>query len=575
MKILGIHEGHLATACLLEDGQLLALASEERFTRNKNCGGFPWLTIEWLLKYTKTDPGDIDYVVLSGLVEPTVEIAEPSARRAIFFKLAGLFPPSVIGSRLWVVPYMSIFKRLRSFKNAFDFLTRNGIPRDKLMVVEHHHAHASAAYFASGLKDDNRKTLIITLDGSGDGLGGTVNIGIGNKIERIFSLPSFHAPGELYTRVTMHLGMRPWDHEYKVMGLAPYGAGPGGEMAYRKFKEYMMLSEDKKSIINNASFGPALLNKINNNFKNIRFDYIAWGLQKRFEEVVLGFVQTWIKETGIKRVCFGGGCFMNVKLNMLITQLPDVEEVFFLPSAGDESLAFGSAFTAYIQKNVSPAKPILPLNNLYFGPAYNEDEILQTLEPYKRKNLINFEKTENMEEVIAELVAKDNIVAIFSNRMEWGARALGNRSIIANACNLKNVNKLNKAIKMRDFWMPFAPSILKESQHDYIENPKDIEAKFMILAFPSKRKAWNDIIASLHPMDLTCRPQVVDEKTNPRYYKILKNFENLTGIGAFLNTSFNLHGDPIVCSPEDAIYTLLNSQLDYLALENYLVWREK
>ncbi|OGS11613.1 MAG: hypothetical protein A2234_02435 [Elusimicrobia bacterium RIFOXYA2_FULL_58_8] len=578
MKILGIHEGHLSTACLLEDGQILALASEERFNKKKNCGGFPGLTVEWLLKYTKTDPKDIDFVALSGLIEPTVEIAEPSVRRSLFFKFAKLLPARLAGAALWVKPYLAAFRPFRNFSGAQEFMAAAGIPAKKLRVTEHHQAHAASSYFSSGLGRGGEKTLVITLDGSGDGLGGTVSIAVDGRLERIASLPSFHAPGELYTRTTMHLGMRPWDHEYKVMGMAPYGQGPGGERAYEKFKGYLKLSDDGLRIINTASFGPALLDMINNDFKNIRFDYIAWGLQKRFEEVVLGFVKAWLKKTGLRRVCFGGGCFMNVKLNMLIDQLPEVDKSFFMPSGGDESLAFGAAYLTYMDENLRNGKafaPIEPMKNLYLGPDYSEEEVLASLNAFKAQGLIEYEKVASVEEKTAELVAKDCIVALFSGRMEWGARALGNRSIIANASNPKNLNKLNKAIKMRDFWMPFAPSMLADRQHDYIDNPKKSEAKFMVLAFPSLPAASRDIISALHPMDLSCRPQLVDETTNPKYCKILKSYEKLTGMGAFLNTSFNLHGDPIVNTPEDAVRTLLNSQLDYVVMENYLVWRKK
>ncbi|MCM2266175.1 MAG: hypothetical protein NDI60_00215 [Elusimicrobiales bacterium] len=572
MKILGIHEGHLATACLFEDGKLLGMASEERFNKRKNCGGFPWLTIEWLLASTKTDPRDIDLVALAGIVQPTSEIAEPSVRRGVFFSLVRHLPAMVMGSRLWVAPYMKFFSKFRDFSESDKFFAKYGISKDKLRVVEHHPAHVAAAYFASGFRADGQKSLVITLDGSGDGLGGSVSIAEGDKLERVFSLPSFHAPGELYTRATMHLGMRPWDHEYKVMGLAPYGHGAGGEKAYQLFRRYMTLSDDGLSIINKASFGPALLQRINRDFANLRFDYVAWGLQKHFEELVLGFVKAWIKKTGISRVACGGGCFMNVKLNMLITQQPEVSDAFFMPSGGDESLAAGAAFLTYLA--AGGKAPIEPFENTYFGPTYSEQEIETVLADYKKRGLIEYERVEAVEERIAELVAKDNIVATFFGRMEWGARALGNRSIIANAANPGNLNKLNRAIKMRDFWMPFAPSMLAERQADYVDNPRNFKAKFMILAFPSREKAQKDIVSALHPMDLSCRPQLVEEKTNPRYYRILKNYERLTGMGAFLNTSFNLHGDPIVNTPDDAVRTLLNSHLDHVILENYIARRK-
>ena len=288
------------------------------------------------------------------------------------------------------------------------------------------------------------------------------------------------------------------------------------------------------------------------------------------------FVLNWVAKTGIRRLVLGGGMFMNVKFNMLLLERPEIDEIFFMPSGGDESVAIGAAYHAMLEKHrnggagngVSPIQPIGPL---YLGHELTEDEIRRALVSYGSR--IGFEKCEDIDRRTAGLLAGDRIVGRVRGRMEWGARALGNRSIVASPRNLETVRKINAAIKMRDFWMPFAPSILWERRHDYLVNPRDFDAPYMIVAFDSTELARRELAAGLHPFDLTCRPQLVRKDWNPSYHRMIREFEKLTGIGGVLNTSFNLHGDPIVMNAEDAISTLLNSGLDYITLEDYLVWR--
>ena len=260
---------------------------------------------------------------------------------------------------------------------------------------------------------------------------------------------------------------------------------------------------------------------------------------------------------------------MNVKANNLILNLPEVEQLFIFPSCGDESLAIGAAIAKSLELGEDD---IAPLGPLYFGQDFSEEEIQEAIKEGSRE--FKVERVEHIDEFVGEQIARGKVVARFSGRMEWGARALGNRSILADARNRDVVMKINEAIKNRDFWMPFAPSILDERADDYIINPKGFYAPYMIMAFPTKEKAKKDLIAALHPYDFTARPQVVKESWNPSYYRILKTFEEITGVGGILNTSFNLHGDSIVCMPQDAIYTFKNSALDALAIGNYYVSRE-
>jgi carbamoyltransferase len=304
-----------------------------------------------------------------------------------------------------------------------------------------------------------------------------------------------------------------------------------------------------------------------------RFDWIAGAIQKLTEEVLVKWIQRAIETTGIRNVCLGGGVFMNVKANSQIMYETPVEELRICPSAGDESTAIGSAYHGYkmlCEQNSIEFNP-RPIPNLYLGPSYCEEEIGSAIEETGLRKKYIVESIEDMTDQVAGLLAKGKIVARFSGRMEFGARALGNRSILADPSNMEIVKVLNKQIKQRDFWMPFAPTILEERQHDYIQNPKQIEAPHMVLAFNTNRLAWKELRAALHPYDNTCRPQILNEHSNKEYYDLVKKFEAITGIGGILNTSFNLHGEPIVCSPKDAIQTFENSGLGYLALGNFLI----
>jgi carbamoyltransferase len=363
--------------------------------------------------------------------------------------------------------------------------------------------------------------------------------------------------------------MKPLEHEYKVMGLAPYASPEGVEKSYEVLKKAITLKEDSLRFYSPIKT-PNFKDYIRKNLYLHRFDWIAGAVQRLTEELVTKWIKKWINKTGIHDVALAGGVFMNVKLNLKIMEMPEVNKFFVFPSCGDESLAIGAAYYGYekICKEKGKNVDIEPLGDLYKGPEYSNEYIEKILR--EEKNL-KFKFLDNIEEKIAELLSNKEIVARFAGRMEWGARALGNRSILADASNYEVVKIINEMIKQRDFWMPFAPTIIKEREDDYIINPKKVPAPYMILAFNSKEKSKKDLIAAMHPYDYTLRPQVLEKETNERYYKIIKIFEETTKRGGILNTSFNLHGHPIVCSPEDAIYVFKNSGLKYLALENWLI----
>lgn len=261
---------------------------------------------------------------------------------------------------------------------------------------------------------------------------------------------------------------------------------------------------------------------------------------------------------------------MNVKANKKIAEIPGLRDLVVCPSAGDESAPFGGAYFGY--QHLSKTIP-QNISDLYLGPDFSGQEIEQAIKEALNKSF-TARKYNDIEKQIAKLLANGKIVGRFKGRMEWGARALGNRSILMDPSRADLKTELNDQVKSRDFWMPFAATILEERQKDYIVNPKNIKGYFMNIGFDTTGKGKKALSAAVHPYDFTCRPQILRKEDNPDYYKLIKYFEDQTGIGAVLNTSFNYHGEPIVCSPKDALHTFAVTGLKYLAMGNYLITKK-
>lgn len=583
MKVLGLHVGHNATACLLENGKIISCISEERFTNVKNQTGFPQSVIDYFKKkYLKDGFTEVNDVIIPNIyLSPQLGI-ETIDKKTFF---------DYLYSFVWFI-FTNFFFHFRSLKNLqfliYKFYITTLGPRflkkenkkyqkilncdhKKIKNYEHHLCHAAAAYFASPFNQE--KALVLTLDGAGDLLCATVNIFEKNKWERIAETNLSNSIGIIYMELTRYLGMKPNEHEYKVMGLAPYAKEKDVNKLYEKIKDLVVV----KNLVFETKFDThSAYFYIKKYLEGWRFDIIAGAFQKLIEERITQWVKNCIKETNIHTVCLGGGVFMNVKANLRISKLPEVEKLFIFPSCGDESNAIGAAYLGYIeeskQKDTEPR--IKPIEHIYFGPSFEEEDIKEALDENIRRKY-KIQKIENIEEKIAELLTENKIVARMTDKMEFGARALGNRSILANPKDPQNIRIINEQMKNRDFWMPFACTILKEREKDYLVNPKEIEARYMITAFPSTKKARQDLKCGMHPYDFTIRPQVLKKEHNPGYYKIIKKFEEKTGIGGVLNTSFNLHGFPIVLGPKEAIFAFENSGLQYLAIENYLLIKKK
>ena len=571
---LGIHDGHTATACLFKDGKIIACISEERINRIKEWGGFPELAIREILKIANISPSDIKAVGIASIFPPirSVEEIEAHVLKKIIKNSINFIPKGLIRSKNLRNLFLEIYEKFSSRENYLKSkLEALGI-KSKIKIYNHHYIHAFTSHILSKTREEN---LIITLDGSGDLLSGTISIGRKNEIIRISEISNYDSIGEFYMRITQFLGMKPLSHEYKVMGLSAYvdENDKYSKEIYEIFKTFFEVN-DLKILNKTGAYKSSYLNLFKKKLINKRFDYIAFASQKLLEEVVLELVKNAIRKTKIRNVVLGGGVFMNVKLNNKILMLDEVENLFIMPSCSDESLAVGCAIKCAIDDGFDFDK-VQYLEDIYWGSSYSKDEIEKAFEELNENEFEVKYIADGIDEFVGELISENYIIARFNGRMEFGARALGNRSILANPSNLEVITKINKAIKQRDFWMPFAPTILYEDQDKYIINPKNYEAYYMIMAFFTKQEAHKDLKSALHQYDLSARPQILVEKHNPSYYKLIKRFKEKTGIGGILNTSFNLHGEPIVMSPKDAIYTLKNSKLDGLAIDNYLILRKK
>ncbi len=583
MLVLGINDGHNASACLYEDGRVIAAVGEERLRRVKNWTGFPEKALFECLRIAGRRIEDVDCFGVAGVggglfcndrdeVIAMYRNGVDSGRKywAERFKQAAV-------RNLYKGPLRELY-RATSFWEARDHnrwrgrvagLLGLGVPEGKIVVLGHHMAHASSAYYGWARFDED--ILVLTNDGSGDRVCASVNVGRNGKLECIAEIDDSESIGFIYSMTTCLLGMVPLEHEYKVMGMAPYAERKNAERVYGELRSLFGfdgpdgISWSRRNGCPETYSSYRYLQKL---FELKRFDWICGGLQKFTEEFITEWVRNCIKATGIRKVALSGGLFLNVKMNKAIMELPEVEDLFIFPSCGDETNAMGAAYYAYAQRE--DPRSMRPLRDLYTGPEYDDDRIDQAIKTYPFKNRVLVGRFDRIEETVAELLAGGEIVARFKGREEFGARALGNRSILADPSRFDAVKMINDAIMSRDFWMPFAPSLLDRRQDDYMVNPKKIAAPYMVMAYDSTDRI-GDFRAASHPYDLTIRPQVVYRDWNPSYYDLIERFERLTGRGIILNTSFNLHGYPIASYPEDALHVFDESGLENLAIGSYLL----
>lgn len=578
------------------DGEIVAAVQEERFTGRKGEYGLPLNAVAYCLRQAGVAAADIDEVVLaSHNWNPVLT----KVKRNSNFKIADwvkeqheYWKPVLLEGR--DVSYYDLFAGRNDFVYddvyPMDHLLRGymdpaemdemrrirlgtvaerlGVPVNRVRTVTHEDCHTFYAYFGSPLRG---RTLALTAEGIGDYSNGTVSEFSEDGRRELASTRENHI-GHIYQYITLLLGMKPADHEYKVMGLAPYANSREIERSFRVFER--ILTVDGLRIVWDER--PAdLYFHFRDALEGHRFDGIAGAVQRFVEELLCRWVAASVGQTGLGRIVFSGGVAQNIKACKVVAELPGVDDLYVCPASGDTSLPIGACYFAmweHVRKEGLPVELLRPIDDVYLGPSFANDEIDRYLADERIGERYVVERGAQPER-IAQLLADGAIVARSVGRMEFGLRALGNRSILADPRRPETVRRINDAIKFRDFWMPFTPSILAERAADYVVNPKGLRSPFMTLAFDSTELARRDLPAAMHPGDQTIRPQLLESRRNPAYHALIRAFEERTGVGAVLNTSFNLHGHPIALGPAEALFTLDNSDLDALVLGDFVLTR--
>lgn len=593
MKVLGIYFGQCSGSAFFVDGRIVFASSEERYSRKKSDEAYPFHSINAGLKYCKIKPEELDKVVIAGIALPWISVL---LRMYSNFSVQDqlLAMEKYWRPKLAKKTHQSLLELFESkispdnhpFKNVISNFDSNEIKQDdysekdaekisnyykkaisshlkidesKMVHIDHHACHEAYALYGSPIRDD--KTLVITADAHGDELSGTIAIfhKDKNKIERLkeYSDSDFQV-ARIYRYTTLYLRMLPDEHEYKVMGLAPYYNGS-------KIKEVESIFDSMQTLDGlDFKFNHNIINihdYLEENLKQFRFDHIAAGLQSFTERMLTNWIENAVNKFKTKSVVYSGGISMNVKANMKICQIPNIEKFFVCGGGADQSLCMGSCY-AFAE---SQGFTSIPLNDLYLGIRcdYTLEDLKNLPHEYKITEYQNPDQ-------IVDRILDGKIIATCLGRAEMGPRALGNRSILADPRKKENIEKINRKIKNRDFWMPFAPVILDEYQHEIIHNPKKLECPHMTLVFDTKN-GKETIPAAIHQYDGTARPFILKKETNPKIWEIVNKFYQETNIPVLVNTSFNLHGQPIVNSFSDAIHVFNNSGLDSLLLDNHII----
>ncbi len=558
--ILGIWDGHDSGAALLEDGRILFAANEERYTKRKLEVAFPRNSIIAALSASGISPRDIDAVAFSTTeFTKTLSRVFPWQKESYYlFRRRKMSRPRLESLRHYAKYSMTgvgVLPLCRGISEAAvrKELRHMGFEKFRLYAIEHHTAHAATAAFTSGF----RKALVITLDGLGDGLSGTVSTFSKGRLRRHYTIPAKDSIGIFYEQVTNIVGMRELEDEGKVMAMADYSYP--FSFGENRLKDFFTLD----GLRIKARYGPLkqydLLSRIAWSMPREQFSYMA---QQLLERMLTKFVDSAIKEFGIGAVAFAGGVMSNVKANMKARNLGGLKDMYIFPHMGDGGLALGSALYANYMLNGTSA---YPFEGAYLGNEYSTARVKDALKGTKG---IKYEEDSDAPRHAADLITHGEYVFWFNGRMEYGPRALGNRSILAASGSDDVKDRLNLYVKKREWYQPFAPSMLKEDAPRLLHSVKTYD-RFMTTAY-RVREEQSQIMKSVVHIDMTARPQML-ENENRDYRRLLQGIRKKTGYGVVLNTSFNIHGMPIVLSPEDALYTMKKTKTRHMFLNGYYV----
>jgi len=527
-------------ACILIDGQLIAMAEEERFNRVKHAPRMPPReAMNFCLQQANVSLTDVDFVAIG------FDSALRAARDNISLRegLSGLNQAAQ-----W----------LRDGSKYEQQIPLDGFDRKRVTFVNHHRAHAASTFFASGFPEAN----ILSLDGSGGGESGILAVGKGTEIEILRTVSNRGSWGLIYELITEALGFRRHSGEGKTMGLAAYGTPDPEGLPFVEWDGEIPIIDPKKR----KAFVASLKHRPADEPFSTEHKDLAATLQDTLERAGTRMAQWLYEQTGIRRLCLAGGTALNCSMNGKLAQLPFVDEIFVQPVAHDAGTALGAALTLHIEK--TGQRPDWKMDHAYWGAAYDNETIENALQSFVG---IRVHRSNDICAETARLLAADKIVGWFQGRFEIGPRALGNRSILANPAHPEMKDLINTKVKNREPWRPFAPSMLEEEVGRYFESP--MPSPYMILAFDVKPSRQDELTSAIH-VDGTGRPQTVSKLTNPRYWELIKRFQDETGIPAVLNTSFNVRGQPIVNTPHQAIDTFLNCGMDVLAIGDYIAYKD-
>ena len=594
-SILGISAFyHDSAAALIVDGKIIAAAQEERFSRKKHDPRYPFHAVEFVLKESKLKLNEIDYITFyekpflkfERLLETYVAFAPRG------FKSFSMSMPLWLREKLF--QKKMLFNELKKHDKNFNNI-------NKIYFSEHHFSHAASAFYPSPFKE----AVILTLDGVGEWATTTVALANENRLKILKEIHFPHSIGLLYSAFTYYTGFKVNSGEYKVMGLAPYG-----EPKYKNLilNNLIDLKEDGTFRLNMKYFDYATGLKMTNKYFSSLFGYparnpkkdnitqfhmdIASSIQSVTEEIVLRLAKSLAKEFGSKNLCMAGGVALNCVANGKILKEKIFDNIWVQPAAGDAGGALGAALALWHQELDKARTIIKPdaMQGSYLGPSYSDSEIENDL----KKLGANYDKhpENNLLEITAKELSKGKTVGWFQGRMEFGPRALGSRSILADPRSEKMQKNLNLKVKFRESFRPFAPSINREELSKWFEI--DTDSPYMLFVANVNKTIRKEMseeekklfgieklnikrseIPAVTHIDYSARIQTVHEETNPKYYKLINNFKQITNCPILVNTSFNIRGEPIVCSVEDAYKCFMGTDLDILVCESFILYKEK
>ena len=541
--------GHDAAAVLVKDGQILFAVEEERLNRQKHFMGQPRLAVQACAAAAGVD---LESMRLSYYLNPS------EAHRTKRLDACATF---MAPTDLQAVG--------EEYDHARNLIAATVAEWPNIALVDHHSAHAASAFYTSGFD----RALVLVADGQGESESTSVFLADDNGLHPIVQLPVTSSLGLLYSAVTAYLGFEPIEDEYKVMGLAAYGTSDD----YKAFFDSVLIDDGDAGFAMPTLVSPTLtrlsawkkvlgLPRKANGPIEPRHIAIAYSLQKAVERVVLRLLEHHARQQSVRKLCLAGGVALNCSLNGVIDRSGLFDEIYVQPAAGDPGAGLGAALLSYYREN--PRGPRHRLRHTYLGPEFDDQTVCQALEG--AGDQIEWTRPEDYVGEVAKKLAEGAVIGWFQGRMEFGPRALGNRSILADARRPEMKDRVNQAVKKREEFRPFAPSVTAEAASTYFELRTLEQYEHMTIAVNARPEKSAEIPSVVH-VNGTARVQVVKRETNPGYWELLTRFGNDTGTPLLLNTSFNIRGEPIVCTPEDAVRCFLGTGITHLAIHGYLV----